>query len=608
METTRFRTRVTLVVVPLVAVMTAACGLDSQAPPPLIGPSGLGSGVTVTASPDQLPRDGSSQSVVTVTSRDPNNRPVAGQRLTVVVVGGSASQESVTTNSDGRATFAVTAPGQTVIVPGNQIVVSVTPVGENADNALPRRISIALTGTPNSTAPVPSFTVTPQAPEIKQVATFDATETTDEGGSCLDVCTYAWNFDDGSTASGRVVTHTFTIVRNYTVTLDVSDASGVTVSLRKVVGVTPRSTIPPTANFTFSPGAPAPNQSVFFNAAISTAAAGHTLTSFAWDFGDGATATGQSPSHSYSAAGTFTVTLTVTDDVGEIGVTSKTVAISTVPVPPGTSPIADFVFSPTSPQINQSVFFDASSSRAGSGHRIASFNWSFGDGGNATNSAPTATHSYAAAATYNAVLTVTDEVGATSIIVKQVTVSAVAGSLTADFTMSPTNPISGSQVSFNANTSTPLTSITTFDWDFGDGTIINNQTTFLINHAYFTPVDATYTIRLTVHDNTGRIATTTKTLSVKPGSDPTAAFTISPSPATVGAVVTFDGAPSTAVGPATKARYEWDFGDGSAIVSTVAPTSSVTHSYSATGTYTIRLTVFDTNGRSNSTTHTLLVQ
>ena len=62
MEITRFRTRVGFVVVPLVAVMTTACGLDSQAPPPLIGPSGLGSSVSLTASPDQLPRDGRVQS------------------------------------------------------------------------------------------------------------------------------------------------------------------------------------------------------------------------------------------------------------------------------------------------------------------------------------------------------------------------------------------------------------------------------------------------------------------------------------------------------------------------------------------------------------------
>src|SRR4030095_13294819 len=111
---------------------------------------------------------------------------------------------------------------QNLIVPGNQIVVSVTPVGNNADNALPRRISIALTGVSNSTAPAPAFTVAPQNPEINQIATFDATTTTDEGAQCLDNCSYAWNFDDGTTGTGRVFTHSFTVARAYNVQLSVT--------------------------------------------------------------------------------------------------------------------------------------------------------------------------------------------------------------------------------------------------------------------------------------------------------------------------------------------------------------------------------------------------
>jgi PKD repeat protein len=37
-----------------------------------------------------------------------------------------------------------------------------------------------------------------------------------------------------------------------------------------------------------------------------------SVVSYAWDFGDGGTASGASPAHTFAEQGTFTVTLTVT--------------------------------------------------------------------------------------------------------------------------------------------------------------------------------------------------------------------------------------------------------------------------------------------------------
>src|SRR3712207_7139656 len=45
--------------------------------------------------------------------------------------------------------------------------------------------------------------------------------------------------------------------------------------------------------------------------------------SYAWDFGNGATATGATASHTYAAAGEYTVTLTVTDAAGATATTTK---------------------------------------------------------------------------------------------------------------------------------------------------------------------------------------------------------------------------------------------------------------------------------------------
>jgi PKD repeat protein len=56
-----------------------------------------------------------------------------------------------------------------------------------------------------------------------------------------------------------------------------------------------------------------------------------TVTSYAWDFGDGTTGTGARPSHTYAAAGTYTATLTVTDDRAGTGTVTRQVTVTTAP-------------------------------------------------------------------------------------------------------------------------------------------------------------------------------------------------------------------------------------------------------------------------------------
>ena len=64
-----------------------------------------------------------------------------------------------------------------------------------------------------------------------------------------------------------------------------------------------------------------------------------TISSFAWNFGDGTTSPAQNPSHVYSAAGVYTVSLTVT---GSGGSNTKTYSsYVTVSTPPISSGLAD---------------------------------------------------------------------------------------------------------------------------------------------------------------------------------------------------------------------------------------------------------------------------
>ena len=73
----------------------------------------------------------------------------------------------------------------------------------------------------------------------------------------------------------------------------------------------------PTPVFTSSPSNPVVGQTVFFNAAQSTPGAGHTIASYRWTFGDGATGAGVTASHAYAVAGTYNVQLTVVDEAGQ---------------------------------------------------------------------------------------------------------------------------------------------------------------------------------------------------------------------------------------------------------------------------------------------------
>jgi PKD repeat protein len=65
---------------------------------------------------------------------------------------------------------------------------------------------------------------------------------------------------------------------------------------------------------------------VAFSSGGSSAPAGHSITSYLWDFGDGFSATTASPTHTYREPGPYTVTLTVTDDLTDTATATTTVA------------------------------------------------------------------------------------------------------------------------------------------------------------------------------------------------------------------------------------------------------------------------------------------
>lgn len=403
----------------------AGCGIDKQVAPALTGPSGFALNVTLTATPDQLPRDGASVSTIVVSVRDAQNRPVNGQRLSIFTNAGVLSQSEVVTNADGRATFTFQAPTQSEAVSGDIVVIRVFPIGANFDNAASRSVSIGLVGLSNTGAPTPSFTVTPSAPVLKENVVFDASATTDEGVTCRDTCTYAWDFGGEATATGRIVTYQFQVIKTYSVKLTVTDRAGA--SAFTTQNVTVAQGTAPTASFQFSPTSPGQLETVNFTAEASRVGqAGRTISTYAWNFGDGSTATGITTTHKFSVLGTFPVTLTVTDSAGIQGTTTTNVIVVS-------GVTADFTISPTSPIIGQVVILNAEASKGGtefgSRSKIDKYFWNFGittEIKETTSPIISVENGFPTPKTYTINLTVQDSAGRRATTSKTVTVTTTS--------------------------------------------------------------------------------------------------------------------------------------------------------------------------------------
>ncbi|MCS7313765.1 MAG: PKD domain-containing protein, partial [Acidobacteria bacterium] len=130
----------------------------------------------------------------------------------------------------------------------------------------------------------------------------------------------------------------------------------------------------------------------------------------------------------------------------------------------------------------------------------------------ATGTGSRITKRYSAPGTYTVTLTVIDNQGASSSTSQQVTVRRPNQPPVASFTFTPASPNPGDTVTFDASASfDPDGTIVLYTWDFGDtGTGFGKITT----HAY--TAAGNYTVRLTVRDNLGSIATAERLITVQP--------------------------------------------------------------------------------------------
>jgi len=284
-------------------------------------------------------------------------------------------------------------------------------------------------------APSGTITVTfPELPDIQSVfsCTKDGLSIRCDGTASVgDLTGYRWELGDGTRIDNEnVITHTYAVAGEYTVTLAVTDSAGQQSTSSQVVRVESASggdggedggaNQPPSAVIRTLVGGrqvavvdgDAP-LTVTFDGSGSSDPDGDALA-YRWNFGDNSQATGPLASHTYAVAGDYTVTLTVTDTAGNQVQASTVVKVSAGSAEEdSTPPVARILVSPAVGELERPLTFDGTSSAAGAGGgRITRYLWNFGDG--STGEGATLVHAYRQLGEYTVTLIVVDDQGASA--------------------------------------------------------------------------------------------------------------------------------------------------------------------------------------------------
>ena len=179
----------------------------------------------------------------------------------------------------------------------------------------------------------PGFTA-PAAAATGATVDFEGSPSASEAG----FSSSTWNFGDGSAptftlGAPSTVTHAFGGPGDYLVTLTVVDADGDLATSSRSIGVGS----PPTASFTASAQQILAGESVSFDGSASTDPnSGGSISSWAWEFGDGTSASGRQTAHTYTTPGQYTASLVVTDVFGlQATAATRSISVTARPGSPG---------------------------------------------------------------------------------------------------------------------------------------------------------------------------------------------------------------------------------------------------------------------------------
>lgn len=421
----------------------------------------------------------------------------------------------------------------------------------------------------------------PSQPDEKEKIAFTAKDSYDIEGP---IESYFWSFGDGANATGKEASHSYDYGGEYLILLRVKDKAGSTNETQTIININS----PPIAYFSFNPAGPTTEDTVKFDATLSSDPNPYgTIKAYEWDYGDNSPVErGKFAEHRYKNEGNYTVKLTVIDDKNLKSTQSLQVRVQNRNVrnPPRAYPI----FAPDRPTTEDSVTFDATWSTDLDGY-IKEYRWELSDGN--TSDKSSFQHKFQREGDYTVNLTVTDDDHLNSTQSQIITVGK------------PENPVAiisghldraeaGKEVTFDASSSQG--DISSYLWDFGDKTPGKEEA--VVNHTYQPGNLKTisYNVTLTVHDKKGRKNSTIRNFMVDPAKvePPVPDFAYLPENPRAGEEITFNASMSKG----SIRSYEWNYDDGSPMGSEKIEKHTFPANESGTVIYEVTLTLTDING------------
>jgi PKD repeat protein len=433
-----------------------------------------------------------------------------------------------------------------------------------------------------TTPPIANFTATPTFGNAPLTVTLNGSSSTSSSGTTIN--SYQWQSSDRQTITNTQRTSiTYTQPGTYTIGLTVRDSLGLSSTITtQTITVTQAQVSAPQASFTVTPTSGNAPLTVTLDGSGSTSPSG-TITGYQWQSGEGQVENDQITSITYNQPGTYTISLTVTDSAGLTDTTTQTIVVNEIQVP-----TASFTATPTSGDAPLTVTLDGSESTSSSGNEITDYQWQSSEGQvkNGQNTSIT----YTQAGTYTISLIVTDSAGLSSTSTSQTIVVNEAPVPKVSFTATPTSGIMPLTVNLDASNSTG--NGITYQWTRNDGIAINENSS-TVSTTFEN--GGTYTVTLTITDQSGKQDQDDRTLTIVPKLEPR--FTVATNSALLD-TYTLDASNSTV---SSNTTYTWNIDEQP------QGNESVLTKKLEEGTHQLELILSDNFGQSESLAHYIYV-